>query len=201
MLLNLHKTNYRGNYQTLKKVLAQFPDLDYSPFKANKIKNKISSLPNEEIFCKNSTANSRTLRKRIEDTNLKDLTVCECCGISSWNGKELTMQIHHKDGDHFNNLPENLEILCPNCHSQTDTYCRNHIVKKINYFIDCGKEIGLDSLRCRNCQNKIISAASKIPSKEVLEQELLNCKNKTEVGRKHGVSHTTINRWIKRYNL
>ena len=46
----------------------------------------------------------------------------ECCGISSWNEKEITLQLHHKDGNHSNNKLSNLVILCPNCHSQTNTY-------------------------------------------------------------------------------
>lgn len=44
---------------------------------------------------------------------------CECCGLTEWNGKELSLEIHHIDGDHYNNILDNLQILCPNCHSQT----------------------------------------------------------------------------------
>ena len=47
---------------------------------------------------------------------------CECCGISEWNGKSIRLQLHHKDGNPMNNNLENLEVLCPNCHTQTDNY-------------------------------------------------------------------------------
>ena len=47
---------------------------------------------------------------------------CEICGIDSWNGKPIECALHHKDGNKHNNVISNLEILCPNCHSQTDTY-------------------------------------------------------------------------------
>ena len=47
---------------------------------------------------------------------------CECCGISEWNGKKLNCALHHKDGNKHNNRIDNLIILCPNCHSQTDTF-------------------------------------------------------------------------------
>ena len=47
---------------------------------------------------------------------------CEVCGISEWNGKSLSLEIDHIDGIHTNNNPNNLRIICPNCHSQTDTY-------------------------------------------------------------------------------
>ena len=47
---------------------------------------------------------------------------CEVCGISEWNGKSLSLEIDHIDGLHTNNNSNNLRIICPNCHSQTDTY-------------------------------------------------------------------------------
>lgn len=47
---------------------------------------------------------------------------CEICGISDWNGEKLTFEIDHIDGDRLNNDLSNLRFLCPNCHSQTDTW-------------------------------------------------------------------------------
>ena len=47
---------------------------------------------------------------------------CEVCNISSWNGKDLVLQVDHINGDPYNNTPENLRLICPNCHSQTDTF-------------------------------------------------------------------------------
>lgn len=43
---------------------------------------------------------------------------CVECGLSKWNGKPLLLEIHHKDEDCMNNLKSNLELVCPNCHSQ-----------------------------------------------------------------------------------
>lgn len=43
---------------------------------------------------------------------------CEICGlINEWNGKPLVLQLHHINGNHTDNRLENLQILCPNCHS------------------------------------------------------------------------------------
>ena len=47
---------------------------------------------------------------------------CECCGISEWNGKTLRLQLHHVNGNARDNSLDNLQILCPNCHTQTDNY-------------------------------------------------------------------------------
>lgn len=48
---------------------------------------------------------------------------CLWCGISEWRGERLSLQIDHIDGDTKNNNLDNLRLLCPNCHTQTDTYC------------------------------------------------------------------------------
>lgn len=47
---------------------------------------------------------------------------CVKCGIEEWQGKKLNMELDHIDGDRTNHLFQNLRILCPNCHAQTDTY-------------------------------------------------------------------------------
>lgn len=73
----------------------------------------------EGKFC-----NTSRLKERLYAEGLKT-EQCEECGINPiWNGKILVMHLDHIDGDSSNNLLENLRILCPNCHSQTETYCR-----------------------------------------------------------------------------
>lgn len=59
------------------------------------------------------------LKKRIV---LEQSGKCNHCGIDKWNGKDITLELEHKDGNHSNNNRENLEAICPNCHSQTDTW-------------------------------------------------------------------------------
>ena len=96
---------------------------------------QVSTLTNDEIFCRNSKCARRQARKRILDEELIPY-VCSLCGqLPSWNGKELTLQLEHKNGINDDHRLENLTFLCPNCHTQTETwggkrkssnnYCKN----------------------------------------------------------------------------
>lgn len=48
---------------------------------------------------------------------------CTECGISEWQSKPISLHVDHIDGNSDNNFPSNLRLLCPNCHSQTETFC------------------------------------------------------------------------------
>lgn len=67
------------------------------------------------------THNSVTILKRY----LKEIRgdKCEICKHPPiWNGKPLVLQLDHINGDSANNHPNNLRLVCPNCHTQTDTF-------------------------------------------------------------------------------
>ena len=77
-----------------------------------------------EYMGKETVITSKLRLKLIEDGLKKK--ECEICEISTWQGKDLPLELHHIDGNRFNNTIDNLQILCPNCHSQTP----NHSIKK-----------------------------------------------------------------------
>ena len=64
---------------------------------------------------------SYKLKKRLIEEGYKEHR-CEICDVNAWNGCELTLELHHIDGNSMNNELKNLQILCPNCHSQTESY-------------------------------------------------------------------------------
>lgn len=75
----------------------------------------------EKYFQTGTHPSNKWLRKAVKEY-LKLTYECSICKISNWNGKEITLEIDHINGDNIDNRPENLRYLCPNCHSQTETY-------------------------------------------------------------------------------
>jgi 5-methylcytosine-specific restriction endonuclease McrA len=61
------------------------------------------------------------LKARLIKEGLKQ-NRCEVCGITKWQGKPLNMELHHVNGNGTDNRLENLQLLCGNCHSQTDNW-------------------------------------------------------------------------------
>lgn len=78
--------------------------------------------PLEDILVQNSTyTNNTSLKKRLLEAQLIEYR-CYICGISEWNNQPLSLQLDHINGNNKDNRIENLRLLCPNCHSQTDTF-------------------------------------------------------------------------------
>ena len=67
------------------------------------------------------------LKRKLVAAGVKRM-ICEVCGIDEWNGRKLNMELHHIDGVRTNHKLTNLQIICPNCHSQTSTFrARNKV--------------------------------------------------------------------------
>ena len=75
-----------------------------------------------DILVENSTyLKTGHLKNKLFKFGLKK-PICEICGIVEWQGKPICFNLHHINGHHADNRLENLQVLCPNCHCQTDTY-------------------------------------------------------------------------------
>lgn len=80
----------------------------------------------EKAFVENSTySNSFIKPKFMEQVEYK----CVDCGISEWNNKSIILELDHINGNNRDNRIENLRLLCPNCHSQTDNFRGRNINK------------------------------------------------------------------------
>jgi hypothetical protein len=77
--------------------------------------------PVQDYLTENSTFQSHKLRIKLFEQGLKE-KVCESCGLTEWLGKPISLELDHINGNNTDNRIENLRILCPNCHAQTETY-------------------------------------------------------------------------------
>ncbi len=88
---------------------------------------RIQFLPIERIL---ERSNRTVVKRRLIQAGIL-VNRCSLCGIDEWRGKPLSIQIDHINGVRDDNRLENLRMLCPNCHSQTETFAaRNRIRAK-----------------------------------------------------------------------
>lgn len=93
-----------------------------------------SLTPNEVMFTEDSSYSTEAIKGRIVKEELLEYK-CSRCGLDSWCGESIVLDLDHINGDNRDHRIENLRFLCPNCHSQTDTYKgrnKNTGVKKVS---------------------------------------------------------------------
>lgn len=128
VLRNLNIKIKSGNYQTLDRYLTKYKidtsKLVYDNNRGNRFK---IIHENDDVFCEHSTMSTKNIKRRIINQKLLEYKCSECSLVNMWNGKLLNLQLDHINGINNDNKLENLRFLCPNCHSQTETYCSRNI--------------------------------------------------------------------------
>lgn len=198
-------TNGGSNHRYLRERIKKerISTSHFKPWESAKKTLAKNRIPLNQVLINNAKgyASSHLKKRLVEEGLLKDQ--CNKCGLlPTWNGKILSLQLEHINGDHFDNRIENLEILCPNCHTQTLTYGSKRR-KKIRSCVVCGKTVSKGSSLCRQCaadrnEHIHIRKVKNRPSLEVLLDEVEKM-GYCAVGRKYEVSDNAIRKWIKNY--
>ena len=89
-------------------------------WKSNPARERV--IPLTDILIENSTYTTIwRLKLRLLREGMLEYK-CYLCGLTEWNGKPITLQLDHINGVHLDHRIQNLRLLCPNCHSQTETF-------------------------------------------------------------------------------
>ena len=103
--------------ETLNSYLKKM-DIEYAGQQNKKGQQKGTNVyrPAEYYFDNKHSITSAKLKEKLFKDGLKE-EKCELCGVSVWQGVKLPLELHHRNSDHNDNSFDNLQILCPNCHS------------------------------------------------------------------------------------
>lgn len=188
-------SNGSGAYKSIKKQLLDI-GIELKEFEYKNTNIIPIRLDDSEVFIENSTFSRQHLKKRIIKYKLIEYKCDKCNNNGSWLGEILSLQLEHRNGINNDNRIENLCFLCPNCHSQTDTFSGKSN-KKLETKCRCGKIISKNSKNCKDCyseQNKKVER----PKLEKLIKDVEEIGYKA-TGRLYGVSDNTIRKWINKY--
>ena len=183
-----------GNYNTLKNLIYE-ENIDISHFKRRGgVSTKRKNV--EEYLVNGSIISSYKLKNKLFEEGIKEKK-CESCKNTEWMGKPISLELHHKNGNPRDNRIENLEILCPNCHSYTDTYGGKNQKMNIKK-----KDVKLPVERKK--KEKAKKERKCVLSDYTVEQfkaDFMKFGSFLGVGKNMGVSDNAIRKWCKRNGL
>ena len=194
LLRSLNLNDRSGNHRTvLKRLEEEIFTLD--KFRENrklddatrgKRVGALRAVPLTRILVQNSTYPKSKLKHRLFKDGLLE-NCCHICGLPpTWNGQPLSLQLDHINGVSNDNRLENLRIVCPNCHTQTETYAGKRLRKEKVY------ETPRQRRQRYIAQRKVVVR----PSKRILTVKIKKL-GYCETGRLYGVSDNTIRKWLR----
>lgn len=200
---------YNGNHKTINQRVKE-EGFDTSKLKRNrkiasdafmKSLGKKNTYSLDDVLVENSNYDNKSLKNRLVSEGLMKNKCFTCGNDGEWNGEKLVLQIDHINGVNNDNRLENLRLLCPNCHSQTETFCGRRL-KMYGSCDDCGDRIHRKSKKCLKCSSKSngVNQRRFEISKEDLK-ELISNYPMTTVGKMLGVSDNAVRKRCKTFGL
>lgn len=218
-----------GYYQKIKKIIEK-NNADTSHFGTIKRckGDTINEIPDDEYFKDNVQRAGTALLKRLLGHGYKERK-CENpnCGLSEWNNQPIPLEVHHINGKHDDNRLENLQLLCRNCHAQTDSFCKKDkfnkkdkikesIIKnnvetnenlsirttseeKYNFCLNCKKKISKKLTYCsQKCYNEYKKKKFSI---EEIREAFLKAKSILGAAKLLSISDNGLKKMCKRLNI
>ncbi len=154
-------------------------------------------------YIKTKNPKSYIIKKKLLEDNIK-VKKCERCGETKWLNNEIPLELHHIDGNRYNNVLENFELLCPNCHALENNNSGLAMGKyNRNTCKICGTKIS-SKTKNRMCQICFLKTTDfnryrKVkdrPPKSQIKKDVENL-GYSATGRKYGVTDNAIRKWLK----
>lgn len=149
-------------------------------------------------FTENSPHATGVIKRVILRESLLPYACAECELGPEWQGKPLVLRLDHRNGVNRDHRLANLQFLCPNCDSQTATFCGRNMARARSKTCVCGTKIAKSSKQCRSCGHRRPRAkrANWPPMAEL--REMIDRTSKRDVAKLLGVAESSVRNHLQR---